>query len=47
MFSELTSIFFRLGEELMRRLENLKLKYFLEKMTLCDMLDHGINLSKK
>ena len=26
-----------LFDELMRRQENLKLKYFLEKMTLCDV----------
>ena len=37
MFSELTSPSSALFDELMRRLENLKLKYFLEKMTLCDM----------
>ena len=38
MFSELTSSFFSFFfDELMRRPENLKLKYFLEKMTLCDV----------
>ena len=37
MFSELTSSFFSLFDELMRRPENLKLKYFLEKMTLWDV----------
>ena len=37
MFLELTSSFFSLFDELMRRPENLKLKCFLDKMTLCDV----------
>ena len=36
MFSELVSSS-TLFDELMRRPENLKLRYFLEKMTLCDV----------
>ena len=37
MFSELPSPFSALFDELMRRPGNLKLKYFLERMTLCDV----------
>ena len=36
-FSELTSSSSALVDELMRRPENMKLKYILEKMTLCDV----------